>query len=75
MLQQRFAGFGGLDPPALAREQFGAYGVLKLREPLADGRPHDVGALAGAGNVAGLADGDEETQGGDVEVAHGGRPG
>ncbi|MNR39707.1 hypothetical protein D3C85_1579390 [compost metagenome] len=70
MFQQGFAGLGGLDATPLARQQLGAHGVFQLRKPFADGRPHDIGVLARAGDVAGFADRDEEPQGGDVEVAH-----
>ncbi|MNV25303.1 hypothetical protein D3C71_1163980 [compost metagenome] len=72
VFQQCFAGLGGFDAPTLARQQLGAHGVFQLRQPFADGRADDVGALAGAGDVAGFTYGDEQAQGGDVQVAHGG---
>ncbi|MCY1374517.1 hypothetical protein D9M69_618660 [compost metagenome] len=74
VLEQRFSGRGRLDAAALARQQLGAHGVFQLRQPLADGRADDVGALACAGDVAGLAHGDEQAQSRDIQVAHGCKP-
>ncbi len=70
MLQQGFAGRRRHHAAALAQQQRRAHGVFELREPLADGRADDAGLLPGARDAAGFAHGNEEAEGGQVEVSH-----
>jgi hypothetical protein len=56
---------------ALPQQQRRAELVFQLRQPLADRRADDAGLFAGARDVARLADGDEQAQGGEVEIAQG----
>ncbi|MCY1533501.1 hypothetical protein D9M68_688300 [compost metagenome] len=70
VFEQRFAGRRGHHAAALAQQQRRADRVFELREALADRRADDVGLLAGARDAAAVADGDEQAQGGQVEVSH-----
>jgi hypothetical protein len=71
MFQQGLARRCRLHAVPLAHQQRRADRVFELGQPLADGRADDAGPFAGARDVAGFADADEQAQGGEVEVAQG----
>src|SRR5690606_23417880 len=70
VLEKDLAGGGGHHAAPMTLEQRRVHLLLELRETLADRRRTDVLLLAGTGDVAAIADGDEQPQTGEIEVAH-----
>jgi len=71
VFQQRFARGRGLHAAAPAHQQCCAHGVFQRGQAFADGRSHQRLLLGGTGDVARVADGDEQAQRGQVQVTHG----
>src|SRR5690606_14398432 len=70
MVQQRVAGRRQLDALGLAIEQADTELALQAADALAPRRQSEVLALGGAGQAALVSDGDEQTQGDEIDTTH-----
>lgn len=71
VVQQRVAGRCQLDALGLAIEQADTKLPFQIADALAHRRQRQMLALGGAGQAAGLGDGDEQPKGDEIDAAHG----